>query len=504
MLFTFQNNVIYQMRHVLTLGSFNFKSTQKTLFLACEGKTTDKMIIGRIITTRFSASYVIIMHMNKTYFTQTMGCQMNERDSETIAGMLEEMGFSKAAAKADADVIIINTCSIRDNADKKFFGILGQLKKVKLDSPETLIAVCGCMMQQQHITDRIKAKYSWVDIVFGTHNIHTLPELLKKAHEENAKIVSVLPYREELIEGLPAKREYDYKAYVNIMYGCNNFCTYCIVPYTRGREVSRDPEQIFAEVKALAESGTKEITLLGQNVNSYAGGNLDFADLIEMLESIEGIERIRFMTSHPKDFSDKLAALYGKSKKLCPSLHLPVQSGSSRILAKMNRKYDREKYINHIEAVRKICPNIVVTTDFIVGFPGETEDDFKYTMDLIETVRFDSAFTFIFSPRPGTPAAEYDEQIPEETKHERFNRMIDRLNAITLEKNKLYIGRIEKVLVENLSKTNKGMLSGRTEGGKLVNFKGADKAIDSQIGQIVKVKINDVNTFSFIGELIEE
>ena len=429
---------------------------------------------------------------------------MNERDSETIAGLIEDLGFCRAKNRADADIIIINTCSIRDNADKRFFGILGQLKKVKLDKPETIIAVCGCMMQQQHIIDRVKLKYSWVDIVFGTHNIHMLPELLKKVHDENEKIVSVLPYREELIEGLPAKREFGYKAYVNIMYGCNNFCTYCIVPYTRGREISRESKFIIEEIEQLAKAGTKEITLLGQNVNSYNGDGTDFADLINMVEKVDGIERIRFMTSHPKDFSKKLADLYGTSSKLCPSIHLPVQSGSSRILALMNRKYDREKYINHIKYVREVCPDIVVTTDFIVGFPGETEEDFEDTMDLIEQIRFDSAFTFIFSPRPGTPAAEYENQVAEEIRHERFNRMVDRLNAITLEKNREYIGNTEEILVEGYSKTGKGMLSGRSIGGKLVNFDYSEKLSESLIGQIIKVKIADVNTFSFIGTVIEE
>lgn len=427
---------------------------------------------------------------------------MNERDSETIAGMLEELGFSKTPNKTDADIIVINTCSIRDNADKRFFGVLGQLKKIKNDNPETIVAVCGCMMQQQHITDRLKAKYPWVDIVFGTHNIHKLPDLLNKVYEENIKIVSILPLREEVVEGLPAKREFAHKAYVNIMFGCNNFCTYCIVPYTRGREISREPEQIFDEVKALAEDGTKEITLLGQNVNSYNGGGIDFADLILMLEKIEGIERVRFMTSHPKDFSEKLIALYGSSKKLCRSIHLPVQSGSSRVLKLMNRNYDKDKYINHIKQLRKICPDVVVSTDFIVGFPGETEEDFEETMDLIEQVRFDAAFTFIFSPRPGTPAAEYEDQVPEEIKHERFNRMVDRLNAIILEKNKLYLGKEEDVLVEGYSKTSTGMVSGRSNGGKLVNLQPVGKDPDSIIGEIVRVKIVDANTFSFIGEIL--
>ena len=356
---------------------------------------------------------------------------MNERDSETLAGMLEELGYVENANRKEADVAIINTCSVRENADKRFFGTLGQLKRAKEERPETVIAVCGCMMQQQHIIDTLKAKYPWVDLVFGTHNIHKFPELLTNILNERNKIIDIWDEGGDIIEGLPAKRMHPFKAYVNIMYGCNNFCTYCIVPYTRGRERSRHPEDIVREVKTLAESGVKEITLLGQNVNSY--GNIrefpqDFTDLIYMLSDIDGIQRIRFMTSHPKDMSDKLIQAFKECDKLCNNIHLPVQSGSTRILARMNRKYTKEDYLLLIKKLRAAVPEIAITTDIITGFPGETEEDFNETMDLIEQVRFDSAFTFLYSIRKGTPAEKYTEQVPEAVKHERFNRLV-RLNV---------------------------------------------------------------------------
>ncbi len=417
--------------------------------------------------------------------------------------MLEELGYVENANRKEADVAIINTCSVRENADKRFFGTLGQLKRAKEERPETVIAVCGCMMQQQHIIDTLKAKYPWVDLVFGTHNIHKFPELLTNILNERNKIIDIWDEGGDIIEGLPAKRMHPFKAYVNIMYGCNNFCTYCIVPYTRGRERSRHPEDIVREVKTLAESGVKEITLLGQNVNSY--GNIrefpqDFTDLIYMLSDIDGIQRIRFMTSHPKDMSDKLIQAFKECDKLCNNIHLPVQSGSTRILARMNRKYTKEDYLLLIKKLRAAVPEIAITTDIITGFPGETEEDFNETMDLIEKVRFDSAFTFLYSIRKGTPAEKYTEQVPEEVKHERFNRLVNRLNDISQEINKSYEGRTVMVLVEGKSKTNPRMITGRTETGKLVNFKGPLEIA----GQIVPVKITESKTFSLNGEIIDE
>lgn len=445
--------------------------------------------------------------MSKTYNIVTFGCQMNEHDSENIAGMLENMGYIKNEERNSADVAIINTCSIRENADKRFFGTLGQLKKVKENNPEFVVAVCGCMMQQQHIVDKIKKTYPWVDLVFGTHNIHEFPKLLDNVVSEHEKIIDVWDTAGNIIEGLPTKRVYSFKSYVNITYGCNNFCTYCIVPYTRGRERSRKPADIIGEIKKLVESGVKEVTLLGQNVNSYGkncnfkelfSDNVDFADLIMEIDKSTGIKRLKFMTSHPKDLSDKLIATYGMANSLCNSIHLPVQSGSSEVLKRMNRRYSREDYMTLIKKLRKVSPNIAITTDIIVGFPGESEENFMETMDLVEKVRFDSAFTFLYSIRKGTPAAKYENQIPEKIKHERFNMLVERMNQITMEINRTYVGKEELVLVEGESKRNSMFQTGRTGSGKIVNFRaGRDLK-----GEIVAVKIVESNTFSLIGELL--
>ena len=445
--------------------------------------------------------------MLKTYNIVTFGCQMNEHDSENIAGMLENMGYIKNEERNSADVAIINTCSIRENADKRFFGTLGQLKKVKENNPEFVVAVCGCMMQQQHIVDKIKKTYPWVDLVFGTHNIHEFPKLLDNVVSEHEKIIDVWDTAGDIIEGLPTKRVYNFKSYVNITYGCNNFCTYCIVPYTRGRERSRKPTDIIGEIKKLVKSGVKEVTLLGQNVNSYGknsdfrelfSDNVDFADLIMEIDRSTGIKRLKFMTSHPKDLSDKLIATYGMANSLCNSIHLPVQSGSSEVLKRMNRRYSREDYMTLIKKLRKVSPNIAITTDIIVGFPGESEENFMETMDLVEKVRFDSAFTFLYSIRKGTPAAEYEDQIPEKIKHERFNMLVERMNQITMEINRTYVGKEELVLVEGESKRNSMFQTGRTGSGKIVNF-GAGRDLK---GEIVAVKIVESNTFSLIGELL--
>lgn len=437
----------------------------------------------------------------KTYHITTFGCQMNEHDSETIAGMLSEMGFSPEPERDDADVAIINTCSVRENADKRFFGTLGQLKKKKERDSNFVVCVCGCMMQQQHIIDSIKAKYPWVDIIFGTHNIHEFPKLLQSVISEKQKIVDVWEDGGDIVEGLPAKRLYKHKAFVNIMYGCNNFCTYCIVPYTRGRERSRKPEDILREVKDLVSDGVKEITLLGQNVNSYRGDEqTDFTDLIYRLNEVEGLERIRFMTSHPKDLSDRLIRAYRDCEKLCNYIHLPVQSGSNDVLKRMNRKYTREDYLAIIGKLKEAVPEITVSTDIIVGFPGETEEDFQQTLDLVREVCFDSAFTFLYSIRKGTPAENYEDQIPEEVKHWRFNRLVELVNECSAKKNAAYTGRVEKVLAEGVSKNNGETCTGRTEGFKLVNF----KAPKDKIGEILSVKITESKTFSLEGVLAEE
>ncbi len=446
------------------------------------------------------------MTEKKTFHITTFGCQMNEHDSETLAGMLIERGYEEVAERKDANVVIINTCSIRENADKRFFGTLGQLKRRKTEQKESFtVCVCGCMMQQQHVIDTIKAKYPWVDVIFGTNNLHRLPDLLDNLYHEKQKQLEIWENGGEIVEGLACERLFKHKAFVNIMYGCNNFCTYCIVPYTRGRERSRAPEDIVREVKDLAADGVREITLLGQNVNSYkgvskeTGEQADFTDLIYMLNDIDGIERIRFMTSHPKDISDKLIAAYGECEKLCHYIHLPVQAGSSKVLKEMNRRYTREKYLEIVRKLRAVDPDIAISTDIIVGFPGETEEEFEETLSLCEEVRYDSAFTFLYSIRKGTPAEKYENQIPEEVKHERFNRLVDVINRISAEKNAEYVGRVEKVLVDGPSKRNSKTYGGRTETFKLVDFKGSPE----MVGQIVDVKITGANTFSLVGEVVK-
>lgn len=438
--------------------------------------------------------------MSRTFHITTFGCQMNEHDSEIIDGLLTERGFSSVKERKDASIVIINTCSVRDNADKRFFGTLGQLKKRKESDPSFIVCVCGCMMQQQRVVDIIKAKYPWVDVIFGTNSIHHIPELIEKVSMEKEKLVDIIENTEEIVEGLPAKRLFNHKALVNIMFGCNNFCTYCIVPYTRGREKSRRPEAILAEVRELVEDGVKEIMLLGQNVNSYDGGGTSFAELLKMINEIDGLERIRFMTSNPKDLSDELIEAFTVCDKLCHNLHLPIQSGSNRVLKRMNRKYTREDYLKLIEKLRIRVPDITLSTDIIVGFPGETDEDFEETLSLVKEVEYDSAFTFIYSIRKGTPAEKYDNQVEESEKHRRFDLLVSTVNEISEKKNKVYQDRIEKILVDGVSKNNKLMLTGRTDGFKLVNFAGKK----DMIGSLVDVRITDAKTFSLLGEVIEK
>lgn len=437
--------------------------------------------------------------MSRTFHITTFGCQMNEHDSEVIDGLLTERGFSSVKERKDASIVIINTCSVRDNADKRFFGTLGQLKKRKESDPSFIVCVCGCMMQQQRVVDTIKAKYPWVDVIFGTNSIHHIPELIEKVAIEKEKVVDIIENTEEIVEGLPAKRLFDHKALVNIMFGCNNFCTYCIVPYTRGREKSRAPEAIVDEVKGLVADGVKEIMLLGQNVNSYDGNGTSFAELLKMLNDVDGLERIRFMTSNPKDLSDELIEAFAVCDKLCRNLHLPIQSGSNRVLKRMNRKYTREDYLKLIEKLRKTVPDITLSTDIIVGFPGETNEDFEETLSIVKEVEYDSAFTFIYSIRKGTPAEKFEDQIEESEKHRRFDLLVDAVNEISEKKNKAYQDRVEKVLVDGVSKNDKSTLTGRTDGFKLVNFAGKKELI----GSLVDVKITDAKTFSLFGEVIE-
>lgn len=440
---------------------------------------------------------------NKLYYIETWGCQMNEEDSEKLSGMLENMGYVKTDVRNEADVIIFNTCCVRENAELKVYGNLGELKALKRKNPNLIIAVSGCMMQQKGIPEIIKKKYPHVDIIFGTHNIHRLPELLNNALHAKSTIIEVWDAEGDIIEGLPIEREGDVKAFVTIMYGCNNFCTYCIVPYTRGRERSREPEAIIKEIKELAGKGYKEITLLGQNVNSYGKDlkNISFANLLRMVNEVEGIERIRFMTSHPKDLTDDVILAVKECNKVCEQIHLPVQSGSTEILKKMNRKYTKEDYLNLVDRIKSQVEGVALTTDIIVGFPGETEEDFNETLDLVSKVEYDSAFTFIYSIRKGTPAERYENQVPEEVKHERFNRLIELVNSISQRKNIEYRGKIVEVLVEGYSKNDETKLTGRTRTGKLVNFTGGN--IDLK-GKLVNVKITEPQTWTLLGELINE
>ncbi|NLK42889.1 MAG: tRNA (N6-isopentenyl adenosine(37)-C2)-methylthiotransferase MiaB [Tissierellia bacterium] len=437
----------------------------------------------------------------KNYYIRTYGCQMNEHDSEKISWILSNMGYNETESLEEADLIIYNTCLVRENAEIKVYGNLGALKQLKREKPDLIIAICGCMMQREEIRNVITSKYKHVDLIFGTHNIHKLPQLINNHLKTGKTIVDVLEDSREIVEDIDANRKYSYKAFVNIMYGCNNFCSYCIVPYTRGRENSREPENIIKEIKELAQNGCKEVTLLGQNVNSYGKAlnrDYDFVDLLRDINEIDGIERIRFMTSHPKDLSDKLIEAYKSLDKLCEHLHLPVQAGSNRILKEMNRKYTKEDYLLIIKKLKEAVPNIAITTDIIVGFPGETEEDFNETLELVKEVEYDSAFTFLYSIREGTRAAKMENQIDDKVKHARFQKLSDLLNDISLGKNEKLLGETFEVLVEEVSKNNPEVLTGRTRSNKLVHFKG-DKSL---IGTMVNVKIENAKTFTLEGNIV--
>jgi len=438
----------------------------------------------------------------RKHLTVTYGCQMNEHDSEVLSGILENMGYIAADDKKEADLIIYNTCCVRENAELKVYGNLGALKGLKRKKNDLIIAVCGCMMQQPHVVEKIKNKYKHVDLIFGTHNLFKFPELLMKSMKSKDMFIEVWENEGNIIEGLPANRRYKSKAFINIMYGCNNFCTYCIVPYTRGRERSREVEDIIKEAAGLAAGGTKEIMLLGQNVNSYGktlNGSIGFADLLRELNKVPGIERIRFMTSHPKDLSDDLIDAMAECDKVCEHLHLPFQSGSNRILKAMNRKYTKERYLSLIEKLKNRIPDIRLTTDIIVGFPGETEEDFQHTLDIVEKVGYDSAFTFLYSVRQGTPAAKMEGRVDKETKRDRFNRLLEKINKISAEINQNYLNRTVEVLVEGPSKTNPNRYMGRTRGNKLVNFDGSENLV----GELVQVQIIEAKTFFLNGKIIE-
>ena len=437
----------------------------------------------------------------KKAFIETYGCQQNVSDSEKIAGMLCDMGYSITDDKNEADFIIYNTCAVRENAELKVYGNLGALKHLKAKKEGLIIAVCGCMMQQESVKDEIKKKYKHVDIVFGTHSLYRFPEILAKVYTDNVRVFDVVDIDGQIAEDLPVKREQSPCAWVSVMYGCNNFCSYCIVPYVRGRERSRKKEHILEEVRLLAQNGTKEITLLGQNVNSYGNDlteDIDFADLLEMVCATHGIERVRFMTSHPKDISDKLIDTMAKNKKICKQLHLPFQAGNDRVLKTMNRKYTKAEYLDKIRKIKEKMPSITLTTDIIVGFPGETNEEFLDTLDVLKKVRYDSIFSFIYSRRPGTPASKMEDVITPEEKKQNFDKMLILQDAISKEKNLELEGKVLDILVEGESKNNPDYLAGRTEGGKTVNFK-ADKNV---IGKIIPVKIVEAKTWSLTGEIV--
>ncbi|MBQ3510052.1 MAG: tRNA (N6-isopentenyl adenosine(37)-C2)-methylthiotransferase MiaB [Peptococcaceae bacterium] len=438
----------------------------------------------------------------KKCLTHTFGCQMNERDSEILSGFLTQMGYEKTDVEADADLILFNTCCIREKAESKVLSQLGELKKLKKKKPDMIIGVCGCMMQQKGMADTVRISAPHVDLIFGTHNLHYLPEYIYNLYQDKGRQVVILEKEEAVQEGLPTYREDPYRALVNITYGCNNFCTYCIVPYVRGRERSRKQADIVQEVKQLVTEGVVEITLLGQNVNSYGLDLQDgstFAALLRELNEIEGLRRIRYMTSHPKDLTEELVKTIAESSKVVDHFHLPVQSGSTRILEQMNRRYTKEDYLHRVEIIRKYMPDACITTDIIVGFPGETEEDFLETVDLVKQVKFDSAFTFIYSKRTGTPAARMEDPVTLDEKKHRLQRLNDVLSDIGRTINDKLHDTIVEVLVEGPSKTNADMLTGRTTTNKTVIFAGDP----SLVGQMVNVHITEAQTWVLKGNLAE-
>lgn len=434
---------------------------------------------------------------NKKACVITYGCQMNDHDSQKLMGMLKEMGYLLAADESEADFIIYNTCCIRENAENKVYGNLGRCKNFKEENKNLMVAVCGCMMQQAAVVDKIKKSYSNVDIIFGTFNLHRFPQLLYTSLTTGSKVIDIWEAHGEHVELLPRERQSKYKASINIMYGCNNFCSYCIVPYVRGRERSRPYKEILDEVNLLADTGVRELMLLGQNVNSYGNGidEISFPKLLREIDEAGKIKRIRFMTSHPKDLSQELIQTIKDCKSVCKSIHLPFQSGSSKILGAMNRKYTKEDYLDLVNRIKASASDITITTDIIVGFPGETEEDFADTMEVVQKVRFMSAYTFIYSKRVHTPAAEMDDQIPEDIAKERFNRLLSKVNEISNEISGSYVGSTLEVLCESYNPAT-GIVTGRSDYNNIVHFKGSEK----QIGEFADIKIKGYKTFYLIGE----
>ena len=432
----------------------------------------------------------------------TFGCQMNAKDSEKLLGILEQMGYVETEDET-ADFVLFNTCTVRENANLKVYGHLGHLKKIKQKNPNMLIGLCGCMMQEKLVVKKIQESYRFVDIIFGTHNIFKLAEIMKRRVDSDSMIVDIWEDTDQIVEDLPSERKFSFKSGVNIMYGCNNFCSYCIVPYVRGRERSRNPKDIIREIEKLAAEGVVEVMLLGQNVNSYGKGleePMTFAQLLREIEKIEGIERIRFMTPHPKDLSDELIDVLAQSKKVCNHVHLPVQSGSSRILKKMNRHYTKEQYLALVEKIRAKVPDVSFTTDIIVGFPGETEEDFLETVDVVKKVNYDSCYTFIYSKRTGTPAAAMEDQVPEDVIKDRFQRLLKVVGEASKDNVDRYVGRTMDVLVETPNDHDETMVTGRLTNNVLVHFKGSQDLI----GTIVPVVLKEAKGFYYIGEMAQE
>ena len=436
-----------------------------------------------------------------TFHIETFGCQMNAHDSEKLEGILLAAGFAHTDTE-EADLVLYNTCTVRENANQRVYGRLGYLNSLKKKNPRMLIGLCGCMMQEDQVVEKIKKTYRFVDVIFGTHNIYKLAELLYARFETGRMVIDIWKDTDKIVEDLPSERKYPFKSGVNIMFGCNNFCSYCIVPYVRGRERSRKPEDIVKEIEGLVADGVVEVMLLGQNVNSY-GKNLEepvsFAELLRRVEQIEGLERIRFMTSHPKDLSDELIEVMRDSKKICRHLHLPLQSGSSRILGQMNRRYTKEKYLELAEKIKREIPDISLTTDIIVGFPGETEEDFEETLDVVRKVRYDSAFTFIYSKRTGTPAAAMENQVPEDVIKNRFDRLLKEVQDISAQISGRDVHTVQKVLVEEPDSHEEGMVTGRLSNNITVHFKGGTELI----GTIVDVYLDESKGFYYMGTLCE-
>ena len=459
-------------------------------------------------TISYQRDFVIPEQMSrigegKKYYIRTYGCQMNEHDSEVMGGILSEMGFTTTDQVDEADIILLNTCAVRENAENRVFGEIGHLKSLKRHNPDVILGICGCMSQEEGVVARLLQKHHFVDLLFGTHNIYRLSELLQQCYMSKENVVEVWSKEGDIIENLPKLRQGGIKAWVNIMFGCDKFCTYCIVPYTRGKERSRRPEDIIQEVRELAASGYQEVTLLGQNVNAYGKDFVDldyrFDKLLDDLRKID-IPRIRFTTSHPRDFNDDLIDVLAKGGNLMPHIHLPAQSGSTEMLKIMGRKHTREQYMTLVNKMKEKIPNLSLSTDLIVGFPNETREQFEDTLSLYQTVRYDIAYTFIYSPREGTPAAKMQDNVPAEEKKQRLLELNEIVNTIALEKNKTFEGKIVPVLVEGVSKKNENILSGYTPQNKLTNFVGPKSAI----GKIVPVHITEAKTWSLNGEMISE